>query len=264
MPKQKPTLTQAFTQIRSLFKTRFLAPVNPAQAEDDLSQMLENPLLKQYLFSNNVALIIDHSTFRYRYISDNVEDVMSISKKELMEKGAQKAMELMHPEDVMALSPIFHKAAEVMLTVPRKKRLYVHLCYTMRYNTPLGIKRIYQQTIPITLNDAGLPYLVLALASDITPYAREGGVNYKLSLNLPGEPVKTILSGSAIPTPSPFTEREREIIRLMAEGLDAHEIAANLFISEGTVRTHRKNVLEKARAKNSVHLVRMAIANGWV
>ena len=55
-----------------------------------------------------------------------------------------------------------------------------------------------------------------------------------------------------------------EQIRTFLDGLDANAIAAKLFISEGTVRTYRKNILEKTGAKNSVHLIRMAVANGWV
>ena len=63
---------------------------------------------------------------------------------------------------------------------------------------------------------------------------------------------------------NPLTERESEVVSHLANGFDTHEISEKLFISEGTVRTHRKNMLEKTDAKNSVHLVRMAVANGWV
>lgn len=258
------SVPEALTQIRSLFKSKFQAPIDLEQAENDLKVMLENPLFKQYIFSNNAAFIIDHATFTYRYISDNVEDVIHVSKRDLMEKGMGKSLELMHPEDMIAITPIFTKATEAILTIPPRERLYVHFCYTMRYNTSKGIKRIYQQTIPITLNDSGLPYLALALISDISQYAKHDGVNYRLSLNLPGKPVRVILSGSVNDTESPLSEREKEVVKHLADGLDANEIAEKMFISEGTVRTHRKNVLEKTGAKNSVHLVRMAIANGWV
>ncbi len=60
------------------------------------------------------------------------------------------------------------------------------------------------------------------------------------------------------------TGREKEIVHLLANGFDSNGIAEKLFISEGTVRTHRKNILQKTEARNSVHLVRMAVANGWV
>lgn len=250
--------------IKDLFSNNFQAPVDASQAENDLKELMESPLFRQYIFSNNAALIIDHYTFRYRYVSENVEDVLGVSKHELMNSGISKALEIMHPDDLIALSPVFIKATEVILSLPIGVRPYLHFCYTMRYNTPKGFLRFYQQTIPITFNDAGLPYLALALVSDITEYSREESVNYKLSLNLPGYPVKTIASGNASESASPFSQREREIVSHLADGLDTNQIADKLFISEGTVRKHRQNILEKTGAKNSVHLVRMAVANGWL
>jgi DNA-binding NarL/FixJ family response regulator len=61
-----------------------------------------------------------------------------------------------------------------------------------------------------------------------------------------------------------ITDREREIIRLIAEGLTTNEIAGKLFISVHTVNTHRKNLLSKLDIKNTASLVRYAIDQGIV
>jgi Response regulator containing a CheY-like receiver domain and an HTH DNA-binding domain len=55
-----------------------------------------------------------------------------------------------------------------------------------------------------------------------------------------------------------LTQREKEIIRYIAEGLTAHEIADRLFISHRTVDTHRKNILQKLNLKNIAALTRYA------
>ncbi len=47
------------------------------------------------------------------------------------------------------------------------------------------------------------------------------------------------------PTSQPLTEREVEVLRLVAHGESNHEIAATLHISEATVRTHVSNILSK-------------------
>lgn len=47
-----------------------------------------------------------------------------------------------------------------------------------------------------------------------------------------------------------FTERELEVIRAIAEGLSNKEIAAKLFISEGTVKNHISTILEKGGLKH--------------
>lgn len=53
---------------------------------------------------------------------------------------------------------------------------------------------------------------------------------------------------------SQLTEREYEIVRLVAEGLDNHEIAAAAFASEGTVRNRISSVLQKTGYKNRTQL----------
>lgn len=52
-----------------------------------------------------------------------------------------------------------------------------------------------------------------------------------------------------------LTIREIEILGLIMQGLTNNEIAAKLFISYETVKSHRKNILEKSGAKNTAALI---------
>jgi DNA-binding NarL/FixJ family response regulator len=56
-----------------------------------------------------------------------------------------------------------------------------------------------------------------------------------------------------------ITRREKEILGLIAEGLTNNEIAQQLFISNTTVETHRKNILAKFKARNIASLIKMAM-----
>jgi PAS domain S-box-containing protein len=60
----------------------------------------------------------------------------------------------------------------------------------------------------------------------------------------------------------PLTAREREIVRLIAEGASGPEIAAELSISHDTVRTHARNAMGKMGARSRAHLVAKALAEG--
>ena len=53
---------------------------------------------------------------------------------------------------------------------------------------------------------------------------------------------------------SQLTEREYEVVRLVAEGLDNHEIASAVFASEGTVRNRISSALQKTGYKNRTQL----------
>ena len=61
-----------------------------------------------------------------------------------------------------------------------------------------------------------------------------------------------------------LTKREKEITKLIAEGLTSAQIAKQLFISVDTVDTHRKNLYAKLNITNTVMLIRYAIDNGLI
>jgi DNA-binding NarL/FixJ family response regulator len=63
---------------------------------------------------------------------------------------------------------------------------------------------------------------------------------------------------------TPLTDREREIVQLLAEGKVNKEIAATLCISVKTVETHRSAIMRKLRLNSIVDLVRYAIRNNWI
>ena len=60
----------------------------------------------------------------------------------------------------------------------------------------------------------------------------------------------------------PLSPREREVLRLLAEGLGAKEVAAELNISANTVDTHRKHIMEKLGINSMAALTKYAIREG--
>jgi|ERR1035438_733426 two-component system NarL family response regulator len=64
------------------------------------------------------------------------------------------------------------------------------------------------------------------------------------------------------PPSSILTPREREVLKLLAEGLRSMEIAEELGISPGTVEVHRRNLKNKVNAHSTADLTRYAIREG--
>lgn len=58
-----------------------------------------------------------------------------------------------------------------------------------------------------------------------------------------------------------LTKREKQILQAIAKGSTSAEIAEQLFISVITVETHRRNLLQKFKAKNMIELVKIATEN---
>ncbi len=62
----------------------------------------------------------------------------------------------------------------------------------------------------------------------------------------------------------PLSTREREILAACAEGLSTAELAARLWLSEGTVRNRVSEILGKLGVRNRAEAVQIATENGWL
>lgn len=56
----------------------------------------------------------------------------------------------------------------------------------------------------------------------------------------------------------PLSDREREVLILIAQGLSNRDIAEKLVLSEGTIKNHVSNILNKLQAENRTHAVDIA------
>lgn len=63
---------------------------------------------------------------------------------------------------------------------------------------------------------------------------------------------------------TPFTRSERKILLLICRGMSPDEMAAELFVSVNTIKTHMLNLRNKTGARNRAHLVGMCFRNNWL
>jgi DNA-binding NarL/FixJ family response regulator len=93
-------------------------------------------------------------------------------------------------------------------------------------------------------------------ALDVRAALRVGAAGYLLKDMPPGELVEAVLGTDTIVMASDeapedeLSVREREVLELIGQGLRNREIAERLVVSEATVKTHVRHVLEKLRLRN--------------
>ena len=63
---------------------------------------------------------------------------------------------------------------------------------------------------------------------------------------------------------NPLSDRERQVLRLASDGRSAAAIAAEVFLSAGTVRNHLSSAIGKTGAANRTQAVRIAQDKGWI
>lgn len=103
-------------------------------------------------------------------------------------------------------------------------------------------------------------YLLKNISQQKLIYALEKATEDKFYIS---EELTDVL-GDIISKKSPrelLTVRERQILKLIVNEMTNKEIAGNLFISERTVETHRKNIFRKTKTKSLVGLIKFTIDN---
>jgi DNA-binding NarL/FixJ family response regulator len=103
----------------------------------------------------------------------------------------------------------------------------------------------------------------MIVSNDITHYKTSSKIQYVLGVTR-GTRFDVLLNGESRPHSSPLTERETEIVNLIANGHTENDISEQLHISVQTVKTHKKNILSKTHSKNTAELIRMAMMEGWI
>jgi two-component system response regulator DesR len=64
--------------------------------------------------------------------------------------------------------------------------------------------------------------------------------------------------------PSPLSPRETDVLIALRQGASSTEVAAQLHLSEGTVRNHLSSAIGKTGARNAPEAARIAAENGWL
>jgi two-component system response regulator NreC len=106
------------------------------------------------------------------------------------------------------------------------------------------------------LKDNSAPGLVSAIR-DVHHGSRAAGLD---ALNQSVEEVPCSSEGGRmVPRTSALTPREREVVKMLAEGNSVREIASHLGLSPKTVDTHKFNLMRKLNIHNKARLVRYAI-----
>jgi len=79
-----------------------------------------------------------------------------------------------------------------------------------------------------------------------------------------GRVIDPDLAAGAWTDEDPLTDRERQVLRLAAEGQSSADIATALRLSEGTVRNYLSEAISKLGARNRVEAARLARQKGWL
>lgn len=208
---------------------------------------------------NNIRLLIadDHQMFRTAIVAILVKEEGIRVVGEADNGGTAMQLDEKHQPDVILMDiglPEVDGFEATRQILANRKGAKV-LALTSSEDVESVLKMIRAGAKGYVLKDAPVEELVLAIrtiANGSSYFAKE--VSSKL-LNLLRHTNIPFIAKKAAERFS-LTEREAEILRHIAEEMTNKEIAAKLFISPRTVETHRRNLINKLKVKNTAGLVK--------
>ncbi|MCZ8156865.1 MAG: LuxR C-terminal-related transcriptional regulator [Leptospira sp.] len=150
----------------------------------------------------------------------------------------------------------------------KEKRPFIKSNRTIDLYKKNGDKiHVMVQNIPILFNSKMEVILFLIICTDISSLNPKADfTHYIIDTSDPLEVKKINLSSQKeqeIESITPSMAEKKVLIHL-SEGLSSKQIADKLFLSEHTIKNHRKNMLKKYNCSSSSALIRKALLNGWI
>ncbi|AYB31007.1 LuxR C-terminal-related transcriptional regulator [Chryseolinea soli] len=250
---------------------------------DDKARFV-TPLLKQLKRDKNrVVYLVSCAQNRFVFVSEVFKDITGYSSSELLYRGLEFWIPLIHPEDKARIMETIIEGHRLLLD-PTSLKEPDPMQLTYRFRRMDGQWIWLEETKWIIPVDKHVKDFVLGSLRDVTQQRLDEDVKLhqkaiasdnednllKVALEYKQANKKQLLGG---PQSSELeknksinllTAREREVLKLIAEGFSSKQISDKLFISINTVETHRRHLLAKLNVKNSMELVKEASRSFWL
>lgn len=206
--------------------------------------------------------IFDCSISRFHYLSENVHKILGYDRERLLAQKMIFLKEILHPDDVHAMFECTKKSWEFIKSVPDLKRKSFKTACDFRVKKADGqYIRLLQQNMVMNLDKKGNILYVLGLCTDITHWHKDNQII--LSIVGPEEEQSFYCTypGKTLETHNLLSKRQKQILRLLADGFCSREISEKLHISQHTVNVHRRNMLDKLNLHNTISLIKFAVTH---
>jgi two-component system, NarL family, response regulator NreC len=198
----------------------------------------------------------DHAMFREglaHLLPPEVELVAAVANGNELLEAARR----LQPDLIVADLTMPELGGLDALRILRGERLHARfIILTVHADPAIAAQALRAGATAFVVKHAAAEELVEALRRAIA------GKTY-LSPLVSGDVVQRLVTGAASPAEA-LTPRQREVLRLLAEGHRVKEIAARLGLSIRTVETHKYEIMHLLEIDNVVDLTRFAIRHGMV
>ncbi|HEX8529304.1 MAG TPA: LuxR C-terminal-related transcriptional regulator [Cytophagales bacterium] len=255
-----PPATDSFQDLTNLWQRQPYC----AQAEESSLPVLlhANPALKRVLNAGPcLSWILNVRTGQYAFVSENAGRFLGCPTEAFIEGGLAFTRTLVHPADAPRLWKLVKQLWEALLLLPAGQREVCQLNYDYRLRqADSTYLRVLEQSVVLDMDPRGNVTHLLGMCTNITHWKKGDVLTANLTANEAQKCLLCLSSEAPGDLDGMISKQEKKVLRLVAEGYTSKQIANQLFISLHTVNTHRRNILEKTRSKNTRELIGRTVA----
>ncbi len=210
----------------------------------------------------SIIVVPDFYKNNYYYVSERFNDVFGFSKNKLPEVDQIWFRKRFHPDDyIINLAGVeLHKLISNQPVENRKNFKLTH-DFRIKNDTDNWIRLLVQDYI-LEIDKVGNYWLNMKLC-DLSPVQDLDAPATSVCRNTITGEVMFSFEGKNGNTKQ-ISDREKQVLSLVAEGMRSKEIAEQLFISANTVNNHRRNMINKLNVSNSSEAVMLALKLGII
>jgi DNA-binding CsgD family transcriptional regulator len=227
-------------------------------------KILNHPLFNTlYSVGKSFVVVGNTSNWKIEAVTGDSKELTGYTAEEIYNMGGEFVMNYTVPEHLQVNMATVKTCMEYSNSIPEEQRESIFAIYYYHGRKKNGdLVAVQHQSIPLVFDEQKIPFIFCNVYSDIS-FLDPQNIPHGVMVNkFTGEVFHLNKKSLNLEKRDDlFSKREKEIIGLMSNGLTSKEIAEKLFISNDTVRTHRKNILRKAGVSNTISLIRYAIIN---
>jgi DNA-binding CsgD family transcriptional regulator len=207
--------------------------------------------------------IFNHKTQITEYSTDNTMDLLGFSKEVFLKKGTAALIESMNEEQSAVLKQCVFKLKNFIYDMKGKEIIEntnISYCGITYNHHQKGIIKLLCQQVIFESDEMQMPIRELSIIRDISHLIKKDVCWFKADIVTHQKIYYLTYKGgeTGFVKTDILSVREKEVLRLIAQGKEAEYIAQELFLSKTTINNHRQNMLNKLGAKDSTALVQLA------
>lgn len=215
------------------------------------------------LRTKSMFFLFDNSELNYLFVSKSTSSVLGYSNEEISKKGFQWLFTLFSETELEYKKKVMADVFQFLKTLDREMILSCTVSYNLVAQRKDGKKvHLLEEMMFPEVNTNGEPLITSCFLHNLSDFGTSEVRKCRIYLENNG--FEEIIFSESYNVcertrETDLSQREVQVLEQFSKGLNTKQVAQKLFVTENTIKTHRKNILLKLQANNTAQAIKIAM-----